>query len=413
MPDKEKYNSLDEIFNDDDFHLIEEKKKESSSRTSDERLIDSFKEIEEFVRKNNREPKANTSNISESKLYFRLKGIREDPKKAAQLKEHDKVDLLPNVEVNEPESEKYMATKKPESLDDILEDEDLDLISGEDEGLFDFKHVPKEDQRASADFVARRKPCKNFEEYEPLFKKIQKELSEGKRKQAKFKQDNLRPGEFYVHNGILLYLEKVDFETEVQEFDSGARVRKDGRTRVIFENGTVSNMLYRSLYKQLLQNGKAVTKNFQEVNENFLENFSNVTQDDEEAGYIYVLKSKSTDEHIASVDNLYKIGYSKNEIHDRLKNADKEPTYLMAPVEYVAGWKCYNMNPQKFEQLIHNFFGSSCLEVDVFDDKGRRHTPREWFIAPLDVIENAIKLIITGDIVDYKYDPESEAIVLR
>lgn len=413
MPDKETYSSLDEIFNDDDFHLIEEKKKESSSRTADERLIDSYKEIEEFVRKNNREPKPNTAKISEYQLYSRLKGIREDPKKAAQLKEHDEVDLLPNIEVNEPESENYKATKKPESLDDIFEDEDLDLISGEDEGLFDFKNVPKEDQRASADFVARRKPCKNFEEYEPLFKKVQKELAEGKRKLAKFKQDNLRPGEFYVHNGILLYLEKVDFETEVQEFDSGARVRKDGRTRVIFENGTVSNMLYRSLYKQLLQNGKALTRNFKEVNEGFIENFSNITEEDEEAGYVYVLKSMSIDEKITSIDNLYKIGYTEKEISERLRNADKKPTYLMAEVEYIAGWKCYNMNTQKFEQLIQNFFGNSCLEVDVFDEKGRRHTPREWFIAPLDVIENAIKLIISGDIVDYKYDPESEAIVQR
>ncbi|MFP8487648.1 GIY-YIG nuclease family protein [Gracilimonas sp. Q87] len=412
MADKKSYNSLDDIFEDEDFHLIEEKKKQSSARTADERLIDSFEEIQEFVKEHNREPKPDTTNISEYQLYSRLKGIREDGQKATQLKEHDDHNLLPNIEANEPESESYKAPKKPESLDDILEDEDLGLISGEDEGLFDFKHVPKEDQRASADFVARRKPCKNFEKYEPLFRKVQKELSEGKRKLVEFSKDNLREGDFYVHNGILLYLEHVNLEEQKVDYDS-VKIREDGRTKVIFENGTESNMLYWSLYKALIQNGKAVTKNFDEVNEEFIENFSNITEEDEEAGYIYVLKSKSSDKKIASIDNLYKIGYTENEISERLRNADKKPTYLMAEVEYVAGWKCYNMNTQKFEQLIQNFFGNTCLEVDVFDEKGRRYTPREWFIAPLSAIETAVKLIISGDVVDYRYDPNNKAIVQR
>jgi len=71
------------------------------------------------------------------------------------------------------------------------------------------------------------------------------------------------------------------------------------------------------------------------------------------------------------------------------------------------------MNPQKFEQLIHNFFGKSCLEVDVFDEKGKRHSPREWFIAPLEVIEQAIDLIINGKVVYYKYDSENMTIIKR
>src|SRR5690606_38120861 len=130
--------------------------------------------------------------------------------------------------------------------------------------------------------------------------------------------------------------------------------------------------------------------------------------EDQEAGFIYLLKSKSTNEEIKNIQNLYKIGYSKTDVSSRIKNAEKEPTYLMAPVEYIAGWKCYNMNPQKFEQLVHNFFGSSCLELDVFDEKGRRHSPREWFIAPIAVIEQAVTLIVNGKIVDYRYDKEGQ-----
>jgi hypothetical protein len=223
----------------------------------------------------------------------------------------------------------------------------------------------------------------------------------------------LRAGDFYVHNGVLLYLEKVDDKKEVQEYKSGSRERKDGRTRVLFENGTESNMLFRSLYKSLLANGKAISQNADEVNESFLETFSNITEYDEEAGYIYILKSKSDKQQIKEIQNLFKIGFSKTNVEDRVRNAVQEPTYLMADVRIVMTYKCYNMNPQKFEQLIHNFFGNSCLNIDVFDKDGNRYTPREWFIAPVGIIDQAIHLIISADIVKYKYDSINEEIVER
>jgi len=158
-------------------------------------------------------------------------------------------------------------------------------------------------------------------------------------------------------------------------------------------------------------NGRVVTQNIDKVNEDFAANFSNITSEDEEAGYIYVLKSKSTDEQIASIQNLFKIGYSNVDVQDRIKNAESEPTYLMAPVSIQGVWKCFNINPQKLEQLLHNFFGNSCLELDVLDSEGKRHTPREWFIAPLNVIEQAIELIINGKIVGYKFDAENMTIL--
>jgi len=411
--DKDKV--LDDIFNNDPFGLLGFKPKNSNTRTADERLLASFQEINDFVDKNRKEPKPNSSNISEFKLYSRLKNLRADEAKIKMLKEHDIYNLLPTIEpnqVNEPQ-EHYGKLTEINSIDDILGDDSLNILGDDSEGLFDFKHTPKEYERANADFVARRKPCKDFDKYEFLFKEIQKDLADGKRKLIPFKQENLRPGDFYVHNGIVLLLESVNFEEEVQEFSSGKRVRKDGRTRTIFENGTESRMLYRSLYKAILANGKSITQNFEKVNEGFIEKFGSITEEDEEAGYIYVLKSKSKDERIASVRNLFKIGYSKTDIPERIKNAEKEPTYLMAPVEYRAGWKCFNMNPRKLEQLLHNFFGNSCLELDVFDEKGKRHTPREWFIAPIEVIEQAIELIINGKIVNYKFDAENMIILKK
>ena len=142
-------------------------------------------------------------------------------------------------------------------------------------------------------------------------------------------------------------------------------------------------------------------------------NMNVITEEDEEAGFIYVLKSRSQEPEIRSIENLYKIGYSKIEVEERIKNAEQEPTYLMAPVSIVTAFQCYNLNPQKLEQLLHNFFGSSCLNIDVFDSKGIRHTPREWFIAPLEVIEKVINLIQTGQIIEYRYNPKDQAIELR
>jgi hypothetical protein len=212
---------------------------------------------------------------------------------------------------------------------------------------------------------------------------------------------------------VLLLLEKIDFTKEEKYFPDGSRVRKDGRTRCVFENGTESNMLYRSLAKVLYVNGQVLTKNVDEVNYQFVEKFSTVNEEDEEAGFIYILKSKSDKQEIKEIQNLYKIGFSKTSVEDRIKNAIQKPTYLMADVRIVMVYKCYNMNPQKLEQLLHNFFGNSCLNVDVFDKNGNRHTPREWFIAPLDVIEQAIHLIISGEIVKYIYEPISEVINAR
>jgi len=398
---------LDDIFNNDPLGLLNFKPKNSNTRTADERLLASFQEINDFVESNGKEPKANPSNISEFQLYSRLKNLKEDETKISLLKEHDIHHLLPVLksnQLNEPQSE-YNKPEEINSIDDLLSDDSLDILGGDDAGLFDFKYTPKDYDRAQADFVARRKPCKDFDKYESIFQEVQKDLADGKRKLIEFNENQLVEGNFFVHNGVVLLLEKT-FDVKKDKFG-----KDDGRTRIIFENGTESGMKLRSLGKNLFMNGRGITINIDKVNEDFIEKFSNITNEDEEVGYIYILKSKSKDERITSIQNLFKIGYSKTEVEERIKNAEKEPTYLMAPVSIQGAWKCFNMNPQKLEQLLHNFFGNSCLELDVFDEKGKRHTPREWFIAPIEVIEQAIELIINGKIVNYKFDAENMTII--
>lgn len=393
----DKNSVLDDIFSNDPFDILNVKPKSYGTKTTDERLIASFNEVNDFVEKYKREPQPNPGNISEYQLYTRLKGIRENPEKKEQLKGVDTNNIL-DFEI-----------KEINSIDDILNDEAFDLFD-DDTDLFDFKHTPKPDDRIATDFVARRKPIKDFDKYEHLFKAIQNDLANGKRKLVDFKMGNLREGAYYVHNGILFLLEEINMTTEEHYREDGTRVREDGRTKCIFENGTVSNMRKRSVEKILYANGQVVSENRDKVNQSFIEKFSDITDEDEEAGFIYVLSSKSKDEKIASIENLFKIGYSKVDVLERIKNAEKEPTYLMAKVKIESAWKCYNMNPQKLEQLLHNFFGSSCLNIDIFDENKIRHTPREWFIAPIDVIEQAIQLIINGEIVKYRFDVESKII---
>ena len=387
----DKFQTLEDIFANDQFDILNVKPKVSTARNADERLSASFNEVNDFVEKYNKEPQPNPGNISEFQLYSRLKSIRSDIEKMQSLEEQDIHGLL------------KLAAKEINSLDDIFNDDSFDLLEN-DTDLFDFKHTPKTDERMATDFVAKRKALKDFDKFEPLLKEIQSDLATGKRKLVDFKMDNLRIGSYYVHNGVLFLLEDISITKKEHYREDGTRVREDGRTKCIFENGTVSNMLKRSVEKILYANGKVVSENVEKANENFIEKFSNITENDKAAGYIYVLRSKSNDKRIIEIDNLYKIGYSKDAVEERIKNAEKDPTYLMAPVRIICSWKCYNMNPQKLEQLLHNFFGNACLNIDIYDENKQRHAPREWFVAPLGIIEQAIELIISGDVIKYKYD---------
>jgi hypothetical protein len=392
--------TLDDIFNDDEFGLLESKAKVSNVKSGDERLIDSFQEINAFFEKNKREPKADVFVISERSLGVVLKELRKNNKKSQILKPYDTYNLLGNVvtEIN--------------SIDDILNDDEFGLLDTDDTlEIFKLKNVSSSKDREEADFVARRKAMKDkdFEPYENQFKEVHRELREGKRKLSEFKhvEQNLEKGKYYILDGILLFLEDDGIEDRLIK----DRIRKDGRTRIIFENGTISNMYYRSLAKSLYNNGRIVSDTDSDAENELFKNANLVNEDDLETGWIYVLKSKSTNKAISEIKDLYKIGFSKLDVRQRIKNAVKEPTYLLAEVDIVSTYKCYNVNPHKFEQLLHRFFGEVCLNVDIHDDKGRRITPREWFVVPLPIINKVIDLILSGEILGYKYNNKMKDLV--
>lgn len=391
--------SFDEIFENDPDGLLNLKPK-ATTQTGDLRVLGKFEQVQEFFRVKGRAPEPNQFDISEFQLYAQLKGIQENEDLRMAMEPHDEYGLL---------GEQKAA---PESIDDIFSDDEFgELLGGGDEpNLFEFKHTPKELERAEADFVAQRKPVKNFAEYEPLFKLVQRELREEKRVIIPFKQQDLQPGNYFIHNGMLLLLESV--EDWGVELGQGA-VRNHSRTLVLFENGTKSNLLYSSLYKTLIMNGKTITQTEGQAHSEFFSNFGGITDEDKQSGRVYICKSLSKDPAIATRENLYKIGFTRGSVDFRLHNAHESPTFLMAPVKLLSEFECYNMNAQKLEHLIHRFFDAVRLRVDVFNEVGELCEPKEWFEVPLLVIEEAIDLLLSGEIVQYNYDPESQRIVLK
>ena len=320
--------TLDDIFNDDEFGLLDSKTKTSTVKTDEDRLIDSFEEINVFFDKNNREP--NSSSMSEYGLLAKLKNFKQNEKQKKTLKPFDRHNLFGFVEMEK------------QTIDDILnEEDDLGLLdSDKDLDIFRFKHTPKPDERAESDFVARRKAMKekDFEKYETMFQKVHKEIKEGRRKIKPFKniEKNLHVGDYYLMDGILLYLESANLKQEETELDSGNRVRIEGRTRTVFENGTFSNMLFRSLGKQIQKSGKLITNTNEKLEQELFVNTGLVKEEDLQTGWIYVLKSKSTNAELSNIQNLYKIGFASNSVDDRIKNAKNEATYLFADVNKIA-----------------------------------------------------------------------------
>jgi hypothetical protein len=290
------------------------------------------------------------------------------------------------------------------SLDDIFNSDEFGLLNTQnEEDIHTLKNVPKVEKRADADFVARRVKFDDFDKYEQLFIDCQEDLRTNRRQIVPSVESQLDVGTFCVLDGVLLYI------ADIQDGYRGNSGKINRRTTLIFENGTKSNMLLRSLGKRLKDSGNMVTKLESEKESGLFD----ITNEDSQNGYIYILKSLSNEDTIKTKRNLYKIGFSTTSVETRIKNAKEDPTYLMADVKTVAAYEVYNVNPHKLEQLIHKFFGNSCLDIEIFDGNGKLYKPKEWFIAPLEVIEEAIDLIVSGKIIHYRYDATNESIVER
>jgi len=390
-------------FTDEDDELLAElgveveTKSKSSHTPREARIIAGFEEIQRFVEENGRAPQHGENRDIFERLYaVRLDRVREQEDCRTLVEPLDHQGLLTGAAEAHPD---------PAELDD---DALLAELGVETEGsdLTELKHVRSNADKRAAKDVANRQRCEDFERFRPLFEQVQKELDAGIRETRPFgRKAEIEVGRFFIVGGQKAYVAAKGDEF-TQEYGD-----RDARLRVIFDNGTESDLLMRSLQRALNEDdaGRRIT----DPSAGPL--FANETVDgDEASGTIYVLRSRSELPIVAeNRDILHKIGVTKSDVTRRLANARLDPTFLMADVEVVATYELFNVNRTRLENVIHRIFASAKADVEIKDRFGTPVVPREWFFVPLFAIDEAVERIKDGSISQYVYDPNAASLVER
>ena len=415
--------SLDDIFNGpDEFGMLEVQAKRSSGGAPLE--VAKFEEINAFVDQHGHAPDS-AGELSEKLLARRLNGYLTNQTLHAALKPYDRHNLLPDMpestskrpeaDADVVEAQSVESVEKPgtdtaaenvASLDDIFASEAFSDIDLGDSELFEPVHVAFISDREAPDEVAQRRGCEDFYAFESTFKSLHEGLKSGDVQTARFQQaSQVQPGDAFILEGVLCLID------EVGEYREDGEGRYDPRLRVIFENGTESNHLLRSLAKRLYtdETGRRIIRDADSV----VDAFNNVTHRDKRAGQIYFVTTKSENPDLKGIPNLVKIGYTEQTVEERTKKAERDTAFLEAPVKILASMECYNLNPSKFETLIHGFLHAQRLKMTLIGKDGKAYHPKEWFSVPLDTAREVVKRIIDGSIVHYRIDNTTGRLVKK
>jgi hypothetical protein len=369
--------------------------KSSSRSPKEERIIAGFEDILRFYQTHGRAPLHGEDRDIFERLYaVRLDQLRKLPEAQALLSEMDSPGLL--------------SGSAPINVDDLDEDALLaELGVGEPTNQNDItvlRHVRSATQRKTAEEIAGRNPCKDFEKFQPLFEQVERELKAGVRRSLRFGRDaSISVGDFYILGGQLAYVAEMGEQYRTPNSEINARLR------VIFANGTESDLLLRSLQRALYKDdtGRRLT------DPDLGPLFGGITEpDDIASGTIYVLRSQSNHPYVAEHRELiHKIGVTGGRVEARIAGAERDATYLLAGVEVVATYKLHNLNRIKLENIFHRLFGAAQIDLTIKDRFGRPVKPREWFLVPLQVIDEAVQSIRDGSITNKIYDPETARLV--
>ena len=362
----------------------------------EERIIAGFEDIQRFVEKTGRAPCHDPEGDIFERLYaVRLDRIREQEDCRALLTPFDHQALLNG----EPETE----TAAMDDLDDDALLAELGVEAGEAD-VTRLRHVRPSAEKRAAEEVATRRECPDFDTFRPVFEQVQRELDAGIREARRFRDEaSIEPSQLFILGG-----QKVLVAEKGEEFRN-AQNRRDARLRVIFDNGTESNMLRRSLERALQKDetGRRIPDSW--AGPLFADRS---TDGDHATGTIYVLRSHADIPFVAENRELvHKIGVTTSKVESRIAGARLDPTYLMADVEVVASYQLYNVDRGKLERLIHRIFDSVRLDVEIEDRFGNPVVPREWFLVPLPAIDDAVDKIVDGTITKYTYDAQSATLV--
>lgn len=371
-------------------------RKDAAKSTREERIIAGFEEIQKFVEEHGRVP----AHGEDKDIFERLFAARLD-----QIRRQDECrDLVAGLD-RQGLLEMPAGDDEP-APEEIGADELLAELGGPAEGEDDLtrlKHVKSRAERRAAEEIANRTVCEDFATFKPLFVQVQKELDGGARETRPFQRmAEIKKGEFFIVGGQKAY---------VAEAGEGFRTgygRRDSRLRVIYDNGTESDVLLRSLQRALHRDeaGRRIT----DPSAGPL--FAGEASDgDIETGTIYVLRSMSGHPVVAeNREVIHKIGVTGGKIETRIANAELDPTFLMAGVEVIAEYDLFNINRSKLENLLHRFFAGARLDVQIEDRFGNPVKPREWFLVPLNVIDDVVTKIQDGTITDFIYDLETASL---
>jgi hypothetical protein len=371
--------------------------KKGGKSALEERVIAGFEEIQRFVEEHGRAPQHGEGNDIFERLYaVRLDRIRADEMCRSIVLVIDHQGLLSGTHATKTE------------VVDAMNDDDLlyELEGvGAKTGLAELRHVRSTAEIQAAEEIANREKCKDFESFKPLFEKAKNQLASGERQTRPFaKEASVEIGNFFILSGQLVFVAEVGEEIKAP---NGAN---DARLRVIYDNGTESDLLRRSLQRALYKDdaGRRVT----DPDAGPL--FSDTPEDDDiESGTIYVLRSLSEHPYVAEHRLLmHKIGVTGGKIETRINNAENEATYLLAKVQVVASYKLFGINRTKLENLFHRLFSPAQLDLVIHDRFGHPVKPKEWFLVPLQVIDEAVKRIRDGSITEVIYDPKTASLVV-
>jgi len=373
-----------------------ERQRNGGRTPREERLIAGFEDILRFFESSGRAPRHGEGLDIFERLYaVRLDRLRAMPEARELLEALDVHCLL-------GESAESDGTKA-EALDDEALLEQLGVSEG-GEDISVLRHVRSVEERRSAEEIASRTPCRNFERFKPLFEEAESDLQAGKRQTRPFGRDaSVATGDFFILGGQLVYVAEIGETIKTPNRES------DARMRVIYSNGTESNLLLRSLQRALYKDeaGRRLTE------PNYGPLFGETWEEDNvESGIIYVLRSQSKHPYVAEHRELvHKIGVTGGTVESRIANAAHEETYLLADVEVVATYKLSDINRSKLENVFHRIFASAQLDLTINNPFGNAVRPREWFLVPLHVIDEAVKRIRDGSITNMVYDPSSARLV--
>lgn len=388
---------------DDDALLAElgieiESQKVITHTAREERIIAGFEEIQAFVIAQGRLPEHGEGKDIFERLYaVRLDQIRKQPELINLLKQLDNQNIL-DVDNN---------TIK--DMSDNMDDGDLLAQLGIDESeansITNLKHVTTRAEKRAVEEIANRTRCHDFEEFKPLFDAIKKDVDTGFRNTVHFRKDTgftkttLKLGQFIIIGGLMAYI------AEMGDTIKAPNGEDDARLRVIYANGTESNILLRSLIRAMYKD--ETSRFITDATPGPLFSGEN-SEDDLDSGTIYVLRSLSDHTHVKeNRDIIHKIGVTGGDVKKRLVNAKNDPTFLMADVEIIATYKLANVNRTKLENLIHRFFSAAKLDIEIKDRFGKLVKAREWFLVPVFIIDETVEKIKNGTIGDYYYDPAS------